>query len=85
MSTEIENFHNLERCAVIKFLAKKEEIFEGMSLVFKDSASSYKRVKNLGLLFLQGNEICEVDPRQGRPVPFVIDENVQKVKKLNCG
>lgn len=86
MSTETENSRNLEHRAVIKFLVKKgntpKEIFEEMSSVLQDSAPSYTMVKKWARLFQQGRETCEDDPRPGRPVTVLTEENVQKVEKL---
>lgn len=86
MSTETENSRNFEHRAVIKFFIKKgnspKDIFEEMSSVLQDSGPSYTMVKKWARLFQQGRESCQDDPRLGRPVTVVTEENVQKVEKL---
>ncbi|GBP28354.1 Histone-lysine N-methyltransferase SETMAR [Eumeta japonica] len=39
-------------------------------------------VKKWARLFQQGRESCEDDPRPGRPVTVVTEENVRKIEKL---
>lgn len=86
MSAEIGNSRNFEHRAVIKYLVKKgkspKEIFEDMSSTLQDSGPSYTMVKKWARLFQQGRESCEDDPRPGRPVSVVTEENVGKVEKL---
>ncbi|GBP79514.1 Putative uncharacterized protein FLJ37770 [Eumeta japonica] len=38
--------------------------------------------KKWARLFQQGRESCEDDPRPGRPVTVVTEENVRKIEKL---
>ncbi|GBP73518.1 hypothetical protein EVAR_89178_1 [Eumeta japonica] len=47
----------------------------------KESAPSYTMVKN-GLAYFNKDESCEDDPRPGRPVTVVTEENVRKIEKL---
>ncbi|GBP27976.1 hypothetical protein EVAR_83607_1 [Eumeta japonica] len=44
----------------------------------KESAPSYTMVKKWARLFQQGRESCEDDPRPGRPVTVVTEENTSK-------
>ncbi|GBP27466.1 Putative uncharacterized protein FLJ37770 [Eumeta japonica] len=53
-----------------------------MASVLQKSAPSYKMVKKWARLFQQGRESCEDDPRPGRPVTVVTEENVRKIEKL---
>ncbi|GBP08966.1 Putative uncharacterized protein FLJ37770 [Eumeta japonica] len=50
--------------------------------VLQESAPSYTMVKKWARLFQQGRESCEDDPRPGRPVTVVTEENVRKIEKL---
>ncbi|GBO99655.1 Putative uncharacterized protein FLJ37770 [Eumeta japonica] len=59
-----------------------KEIFEDMVSVLQESAPSYTMVKKWARLFQQGRESCEDDPRPGRPVTVVTEENVRKIEKL---
>ncbi|GBP26582.1 Putative uncharacterized protein FLJ37770 [Eumeta japonica] len=78
MSAESSNLSNIEHRAVIKYFVKKgktpKEIFEGMVSVFQESAPSYTMVKKW--------DRCEDDPRPGRPVTVVTEEDVRKIEKL---
>ncbi|GBP47021.1 Splicing factor 3B subunit 2 [Eumeta japonica] len=69
-----------------KYFVKKgktpKEIFEDMVSVLQESAPSYTMVKKWARLFQQGRESCEDDPRPGRPVTVVTEENVRKIEKL---
>ncbi|GBP67326.1 Putative uncharacterized protein FLJ37770 [Eumeta japonica] len=69
-----------------KYFVKKgktpKEIFEDMVSVLQESASSYTMVKKWARLFQQGRESCEDDPRPGRPVTVVTEENVRKIEKF---
>ncbi|GBP39437.1 Histone-lysine N-methyltransferase SETMAR [Eumeta japonica] len=58
-----------------------KEIFEDMVSVLQESAPSYTMVKN-GLAYFNKDESCEDDPRPGRPVTVVMEENVRKIEKL---
>ncbi|GBP58147.1 Ral GTPase-activating protein subunit beta [Eumeta japonica] len=58
-----------------------KEIFEDMVSVLQESAPSYTMVKN-GLAYFNKDESCEDDPRPGRPVTVVTEENVRKIEKL---
>ncbi|GBP64840.1 Fatty acid synthase [Eumeta japonica] len=49
---------------------------------FQESAPSYTMVKKWARLFQQGRESCEDDPRPGRPVTVLTEENVQKIERL---
>ncbi|GBP49384.1 Putative uncharacterized protein FLJ37770 [Eumeta japonica] len=86
MSAESSNLSNIEHRAVIKYVVKKgktpKEIFEDMVSVLQESAPSYMMVKKWAHLFQQGRESCEDDPRPGRPVTVVTEENVRKIEKL---
>ncbi|GBP16702.1 Histone-lysine N-methyltransferase SETMAR [Eumeta japonica] len=86
MSAESSNLSNIEHRAVIKYFVKKgktpKEIFEDMVSVLQESAPSYTMVKKWARLFQQGRESCEEDPRPGRPVTVVMEENVRKIEKL---
>ncbi|GBP70845.1 Histone-lysine N-methyltransferase SETMAR [Eumeta japonica] len=86
MSAESSNLSNIEHRAVIKYFVKKgktpKEIFEDMVSVVQESAPSYTMVKKWARLFQQGRESCEDDPRPGRPVTVVTEENVRKIEKL---
>ncbi|GBP36043.1 Putative uncharacterized protein FLJ37770 [Eumeta japonica] len=86
MSAESSNLSNIEHRAVIKYFVKKgktaKEIFEDMVSVLQESAPSYTMVKKWARLFQQGRESCEDDPRPGRPVTVVTEENVRKIEKL---
>ncbi|GBP75360.1 Putative uncharacterized protein FLJ37770 [Eumeta japonica] len=53
-----------------------------MVSVLQESAPSYTMVKKWARLFEQGRESCEDDPRPGRPVTVVTEENVRKIEKL---
>ncbi|GBP37708.1 Putative uncharacterized protein FLJ37770 [Eumeta japonica] len=53
-----------------------------MVSVLQESAPSYTMVKKWARLFQQGRESCEDDPRPGRPVTVVTEENVRKIEKL---
>ncbi|GBP30668.1 Histone-lysine N-methyltransferase SETMAR [Eumeta japonica] len=83
---ESSNLSNIEHRAVIKYFVKKgktpKEIFEDMVSVLQESAPSYTMVKKWARLFQQGRESCEDDPRPGRPVTVVTEENVRKIEKL---
>ncbi|GBP29644.1 Putative uncharacterized protein FLJ37770 [Eumeta japonica] len=83
MSAESSNLSNIEHRAVIKYFAKekRKEIFEDMVSVLQESAPSYTMVKN-GLAYFNKDESCEDDPRPGRPVTVVTEENVRKIEKL---
>ncbi|GBP20964.1 General transcription factor II-I repeat domain-containing protein 2 [Eumeta japonica] len=77
------NLSNIEHRAVIKYLKKgktPKEIFEDMVSVLQESAPSYTMVKN-GLAYFNKDESCEDDPRPGRPVTVVTEENVRKIEK----
>ncbi|GBP80178.1 hypothetical protein EVAR_97372_1 [Eumeta japonica] len=80
---ESSNLSNIEHRAVIKYFVKKgktpKEIFEDMVSVLQESAPSYTMVKN-GLAYFNKDESCEDDPRPGRPVTVVTEENVRKSK-----
>ncbi|GBP21732.1 Putative uncharacterized protein FLJ37770 [Eumeta japonica] len=86
MSAESSNLSNIEHRAVIKYFVKKgkmpKEIFEDMVSVLQESAPSFSMVKKWARLFQQGRESCEDDPRPGRPVAVVTEENVRKIEKL---
>ncbi|GBP86711.1 Putative uncharacterized protein FLJ37770 [Eumeta japonica] len=86
MSAESSNLSNIEHRALIKYFVKKgktpKEIFEDMVSVLQESAPSYMMVKKWARLFQQGRESCEDDPRTGRPVTVVTEENVRKIEKL---
>ncbi|GBP52513.1 Histone-lysine N-methyltransferase SETMAR [Eumeta japonica] len=86
MSAESSNLSNIEHRAIIKYFVKKgktpKEIFEDMVSVLQESAPSYTMVKKWARLFQQGRESCEDDPRPGRPVTVVTEENVRKIEKL---
>ncbi|GBP38515.1 Putative uncharacterized protein FLJ37770 [Eumeta japonica] len=86
MSAESSNLSNIEHHAVIKYFVKKgktpKEIFEDLALVLQESAPSYTMVKKWARLFQQGRESCEDDPRPGRPVTLVTEENIRKIEKL---
>ncbi|GBP73252.1 Histone-lysine N-methyltransferase SETMAR [Eumeta japonica] len=86
MSAESSNLSNIEHRAVIKYFVKKgktpKEIFEDKVSVLQESAPSYTMVKKWARLFQQGRESCEDDPRPGRPVTVVTEENVRKIEKL---
>ncbi|GBP94526.1 Putative uncharacterized protein FLJ37770 [Eumeta japonica] len=88
MSAESSNLCNIEHRAVIKYFVKKgktpKEIFEDMVSVLQESEElpSYTIVKKWARLFQQGRESCEDDPRPGRPVTVVTEENVRKIEKL---
>ncbi|GBP82554.1 Putative uncharacterized protein FLJ37770 [Eumeta japonica] len=86
MSAESSNLSNIEHRAVIKYFVKKgktpKEIFEDMVSVLQESVLSYTMVKKWARLFQQGQESCEDDPRPGRPVTVVTEENVRKIEKL---
>ncbi|GBP53757.1 Putative uncharacterized protein FLJ37770 [Eumeta japonica] len=86
MSAESSNLSNIEHRAVIKCFVKKgktpKEIFENMVSVLHESAPSYTMVKKWARLFQQGRESCEDDPRPGRPVTVVTEENVRKIEKF---
>ncbi|GBP80870.1 Putative uncharacterized protein FLJ37770 [Eumeta japonica] len=79
-------YSNIEHRAVIKYFVKKgktpKEIFEDMVSVLQESAPSYTMVKKWARLFQQGRESCEDDPRPGRPVTVVTEENVRKIEIL---
>ncbi|GBP43495.1 Histone-lysine N-methyltransferase SETMAR [Eumeta japonica] len=83
---ESSNLSNIEHRAVIKYFVKKgktpKEIFEDMVSVLLESAPSYTMVKKWARLFQQERESCEDDPRPGRPVTVVTEENVRKIEKL---
>ncbi|GBP23279.1 Putative uncharacterized protein FLJ37770 [Eumeta japonica] len=85
-SSESSNLSNIEHRAVIKYFVKKgktpKQIFEDMVSVLQESAPSYTKVKKWARLFQQGRESCEDDPRPGRPVTVVTEENVRKIEKL---
>lgn len=86
MSVASGNSRNFEHRAVIKFLVKKgntpKDIFKEMSSVLQDSAPSYTMVKKWARLFQQGRESFGDDPRPGRPVTVLTEENVRKVEKI---
>ncbi|GBP27031.1 Putative uncharacterized protein FLJ37770 [Eumeta japonica] len=86
MSSESSNLSNIEHRAVIKYFAKKgntpKEIFEDMVSVLQESAPSYTMVKKRARLFQQRRESCEDDPRPGRSVTVVTEENVRKIEKF---
>ncbi|GBP17683.1 Putative uncharacterized protein FLJ37770 [Eumeta japonica] len=86
MSAESSNLGNIEYRAVIKYFVKKgktpKEIFEDMVLVLQESAPSYTMVKKWARSFQQERESCEDDPRPGRLVTVVTEENVRKIKKF---
>ncbi|GBP84488.1 Putative uncharacterized protein FLJ37770 [Eumeta japonica] len=52
-----------------------------MVSVLQESAPSYDGQK-WARLFQQGRESCEDDPRAGRPVTVVTEENVRKIEKF---
>ncbi|GBP17530.1 Putative uncharacterized protein FLJ37770 [Eumeta japonica] len=83
---ESSNLSNIEHRAVIKYFVKKgktpKEIFEDMVSVLQESTPSYTMVKKWARLFQQGRESCEDNPRPGRPVTVVTEENVRKIEKL---
>ncbi|GBP93641.1 Putative uncharacterized protein FLJ37770 [Eumeta japonica] len=86
MSDESSNLSNIEHRAVIKYFVKKgktpKEIFEDMVSVLQESAPSYTMVKKWARSFQQERESCENDPRPGRPVTVVTEENVRKIEKF---
>ncbi|GBP00599.1 Putative uncharacterized protein FLJ37770 [Eumeta japonica] len=53
-----------------------------MVSVLQESAPSYTMVKKWARLFQQGRESCEDDPRPGRTLTVVTEENVRKIEKL---
>ncbi|XP_063387179.1 histone-lysine N-methyltransferase SETMAR-like [Cydia fagiglandana] len=53
-----------------------------MAIIYGASGPSYATVKKWSRLFKLGRESIEDDPRSGRPISVVTEENVAKVKKL---
>lgn len=53
-----------------------------MLSVLQESAPSYTMVKKWARLFHQERERCEDDPRPGRPLTVVTEENARNVDKL---
>ncbi|GBP15302.1 Putative uncharacterized protein FLJ37770 [Eumeta japonica] len=86
MSAESSNLSNIEHRAVIKYFVKKgktpKEIFEDMVSVLQESAPSYTMVKKWARSFQQERESYEDDPRPGRLVTIVTEENVRKIEKF---
>ncbi|GBP17320.1 Putative uncharacterized protein FLJ37770 [Eumeta japonica] len=86
MSAESSNLSNIEHRAVIKYFVKKgktpKEIFEDIVSVLQESAPSYTMVKKMGSLISTRTREREDDPRPGRPVTVVTEENVRKIEKL---
>lgn len=84
MSELSTNITKIEHRAVIKFLTKSAKspqcIFEEMASIYGASGPSYATVKKCRL-FKLGRSI-EDDPRSGRPISVVTEENVRKVRKL---
>lgn len=76
----------IEHRAVIKFLTKSDKspkrIFEEMTSIYGESGPSHATVKKWSRLFKLGRESIEDDPRSGRPISVVTEENTEKVKKL---
>lgn len=86
MSVEKVKMDKIEQRAVIKFLTKEgntpSEIRQRMLRVFGSSCSSEFVIKFWSRQFKLGRESLEDDPRSGRPVSAVTDENVARVKKI---
>ncbi|GBP71560.1 hypothetical protein EVAR_42025_1 [Eumeta japonica] len=83
MSAESSNLSNIEHRAVIKYFVKSKtlkEILKTWYQFFRICAFVYDGQK-WARLFQQGRESCEDDPRPGRPVTVVSEENVRKSKK----
>ncbi|GBP29145.1 hypothetical protein EVAR_17683_1 [Eumeta japonica] len=82
--SESSNLSNIEHRAVIKYFVKKgktpKEIFEDIVSVLQESAPSYTMVKKWARSFQQERESCEDDPRPGRLVTVVTEENVRKIE-----
>ncbi|GBP85635.1 Mariner Mos1 transposase [Eumeta japonica] len=83
MSAESSNLSNIEHRAVIKYFVKKtpKEILKTWYQFFRNLRLVYDGQK-WARLFQQGRESCEDDPRPGRPVTVVTEENVRKIEKL---
>lgn len=86
MSELSTNITKIEHRAVIKFLTKSAKspqcIFEEMASIYGAFGPSYATVKKWSRLFKLGRESIEDDPRSGRPISVVTEENVRKVRKL---
>lgn len=86
MSLEKSHLMKIEQRAVIKFLTKEgntpSQIKLRMLPVFGDSCPSDFTIKFWCKQFKSGRDSLEDDPRSGRPISALTDENVAKVKNI---
>lgn len=86
MSLEKNNLLKIEQRSVIKFLTKEgntpSQIKKRMLPVFGDLCPSDFTIKFWSRQFKSGRESLEDDPRSGRPITAITEENVAKVKNI---
>ena len=58
------------------------EIFNQLKTIYNDQAPSYATVARWVTLFKNGRESIEDDPRSGRPIRGVTQDNIEAVSKV---
>ena len=75
----------VEYRAVIKFLSKEglapAAIKQRLDGVYGKASPSYSTVKEWAKQFLLGRESIEDEPREGRPVEVVTEENIRRIEE----
>ena len=75
----------VEYCAVIKFLSKEglapAAIKQRLDGVYGEASPSYSTVKEWAKQFRLGRECVEDEPREGRPVEVVTEENIRCIEE----
>ncbi|GBP07956.1 Putative uncharacterized protein FLJ37770 [Eumeta japonica] len=85
MSAESSNLSNIEHRAVIKYFVKKGKTPKKFLKTWYQFFRNLRlriRWSKMGSLISTRTRGCEDDPRQGRPVTVVTEENVRKIEKL---
>lgn len=76
----------IEHRAVIELLTKQEKsqktIYKEMVSVYQYSAHSLSSIKKWFIEFKRVGEGFEDDDRSGRPATHIMEENVEKIRKL---
>jgi len=58
------------------------EFFNELKTIYNDQAPSYATVARWVTLFKDGRESIEDDPRSGRPITGVTQDNIEAVSKV---
>jgi histone-lysine N-methyltransferase SETMAR len=61
---------------------KPIEIFTNLKAVYNDQAPSYSTVARWVAVFKDGKESIEDDPRSGRPITGITQDNIEAVRKI---